>query len=111
MSAMNMGVAKSSLDLEEMVAYYQKQLRDEAFFYLQKRGIEQETIENYRIGFDPGKIGFIVYPNKLGDFFENRVIIPVTNAEGVTVDMVGRSVDHREPKYKAAARHGGHHVQ
>ncbi|MDQ1909448.1 DnaB-like helicase C-terminal domain-containing protein [Paenibacillus sp. GD4] len=101
MSAMNMGAAKSSLDLEEMVAYYQKQLRDEAFFYLQKRGIEQETIENYRIGFDPGKIGFIVYPNKLGDFFENRVIIPVTNAEGVTVDMVGRSVDHREPKYKA----------
>lgn len=93
--------AAASIDLEEMVGHYQKQLREEAFFYLQRRGIEQETVEQYRLGFEPGKIGFYVHSNKLGDYFENRVIIPVTNAKGVTVDLIGRSIDQREPKYKS----------
>ncbi|MDF2961056.1 MAG: putative primase-helicase [Paenibacillus sp.] len=101
MSIIKMGAAKSSFDLEEMVIHFQKQLREDAFFYLNKRGIEQETIEQYRIGFDPGKIGFYVSPNPLGDYFENRIIIPVTDRADVTVDLIGRSVDHREPKYKA----------
>lgn len=101
MSSMQMGAAKSSFDLEEMVAYYQKQLREEALYYLQKRGIELETAEEYQLGFDPGKIGFYVHSGKLGDFFEHRLIIPVHDAEGQTVDLIGRATDHREPKYKA----------
>lgn len=101
MSGINKSAAMTSFDLEELVVHYQKQLREGAFFYLQRRGIEQETVENYRIGFEPGKIGFYVNSNKLGDYFENRVIIPITNAEGVTVDLIGRSIDHREPKYKS----------
>lgn len=101
MSETNRSAAKTSFDLEELVVHYQKQLREDALFYLQRRGIEQETVENYRIGFEPGKIGFYVNSNKLGDYFENRVIIPITNAQGVTVDLIGRSIDHREPKYKS----------
>lgn len=66
-------------------------MREDAIFYLQRRGI----------GFEPGKIGFYVNSNKLGDYFENRVIIPISNAEGITVDLIGRSIDHREPKYKS----------
>ncbi|WP_248925394.1 DnaB-like helicase C-terminal domain-containing protein [Paenibacillus hamazuiensis] len=92
---------KTSFDLEQMVAHYQKQLREEAFFYLQKRGISEEIIEQYRIGFDPGKIGFVVDSGQLGNYFENRVIIPITDENGTTVDLIGRTIDHREPKYKS----------
>lgn len=101
MSINQMGTSKSALNLEEMVVYYQKQLREDALYYLGKRGIEQETIEMFRIGFDPGKIGFYVSPHQWGDYFENRIIIPLTNAQEVTVDLIGRSIDHREPKYKS----------
>ncbi|MCZ8512909.1 toprim domain-containing protein [Paenibacillus filicis] len=101
MQGISMRTAKSSLDLEEWIAHYQKQLREEAFFYLRKRGIQPETAEAFRLGFDPGKIGFYVNSGKLGDFFENHIIIPVTNGDGVAVELIGRAIDHREPKYKA----------
>ncbi|WP_254611287.1 toprim domain-containing protein [Paenibacillus sp. JMULE4] len=101
MSGTNRSAAVASFDLEELVVHYQKQLREEAFLYLQRRGIAQETVERYRIGFEPGKIGFYVNSNKLGDYFENRVIIPIADAEGAAVDLIGRSIDHREPKYKS----------
>ncbi|ULL15539.1 DNA primase [Paenibacillus sp. H1-7] len=101
MTAMNMGASKSTFDLEDLVHHYQKQLRDEAFLYLYKRGIEEETIEQYRLGFDQGKIGFTVNPDVLSDYFANRVIIPVCDANGAVIELIGRAVDHREPKYKA----------
>ncbi|ALS22712.1 MULTISPECIES: DnaB-like helicase C-terminal domain-containing protein [Paenibacillus] len=101
MSGTNRSAAVATFDLEELVVHYQKQLREEAFLYLQRRGIAQETVERYRIGFEPGKIGFYVNSNKLGDYFENRVIIPIADAEGAAVDLIGRSIDHREPKYKS----------
>ncbi|MCZ8520567.1 MULTISPECIES: DnaB-like helicase C-terminal domain-containing protein [Paenibacillus] len=93
--------AKSSFDLEELAVHYHKQLREEALFYLQRRGIEAETVERYRLGFEPGRIGFYVASDKLGDFFENRIIVPIENPEGAVVDLIGRSIDNREPKYKA----------
>ncbi|AFC29863.1 putative primase-helicase [Paenibacillus mucilaginosus 3016] len=93
--------AKSSYDLEQLANHYHKQLREEALFYLQRRGIEPETVEKYRIGFEPGRIGFYVASDKLGDFFENRIILPIENAEGTVVDLIGRSIDNREPKYKS----------
>ncbi|MCS7462438.1 toprim domain-containing protein [Paenibacillus doosanensis] len=96
----SMETVKSSVDLEEMVGQYQKQLGEAAYAYLEKRGIEQETIEQYRIGYAPGKIGFHVSEHFVSDFFANRIIIPVTNADEETVDLIGRSIDHREPKYK-----------
>ncbi len=75
MSGTNMSAAKPTFDLEELVSHYQKQLRDDANHYLRRRGIENETVEQYRIGFEPGKIGFYVQSGKLGDYFENRIII------------------------------------
>ncbi|WP_127485653.1 DnaB-like helicase C-terminal domain-containing protein [Paenibacillus ehimensis] len=102
----HIGAAKTAFDLEELVIHYHKQLREEAYAYLERRGIHQETADLYRIGFEPGKFGFYVNSGKLGDFFENRIIIPITNADGATVDLIGRSVDQREPKYKSLLGEG-----
>ncbi|KQX68785.1 DnaB-like helicase C-terminal domain-containing protein [Paenibacillus sp. Root444D2] len=90
----------AAVDLDGLLAYYQKQLREEAYFYLQKRGITEETVIQYRIGFEIGKIGFYVNQNQLGDYFEHRVIVPIRNYDGEIVDLIGRSIDNREPKYK-----------
>ncbi|WP_281886857.1 DnaB-like helicase C-terminal domain-containing protein [Paenibacillus sp. YYML68] len=100
MTGLNRSAAKSSFDLEELVTHYQKQLREDALYYLQRRGLEQETIQQYRIGFEPGKIGFYVQSGKLGGYFENRVIIPILDSAGEPIDLIGRSIDNREPKYK-----------
>jgi replicative DNA helicase len=91
----------AAVDLDGLLTYYQKQMREEAYFYLQKRGITEETAQQYRIGFEIGKIGFYVDQNQLGDYFEHRVIVPIRNYDGEIVDLIGRSIDNREPKYKA----------
>jgi replicative DNA helicase len=97
----SLSIAPSSLDLAGLVAYYQKQLKEEAFIYLQKRGLSEQTVEQFQIGFEIGKIGFYVDQNQLGGYFENRVIIPLFDKDKEIVDLIGRSIDHREPKYKA----------
>jgi replicative DNA helicase len=91
----------AAVDLDSLLSYYQKQMREEAYLYLQKRGITEETAQLFRIGFEIGKIGFYVDQNQLGDYFEHRVILPIRNYEGEIVDLIGRSVDNKEPKYKA----------
>jgi len=101
MTTISMGTSKPPFDLEALVVQYQKQLRDEAYLYLHKRGIEEETVEHYRLGFDQGKIGFTVSAHTMSDYFANRIIIPVCDAQGAVVELVGRAIDHREPKYKA----------
>ncbi|MEK8127431.1 DnaB-like helicase C-terminal domain-containing protein [Paenibacillus filicis] len=98
---MNRSAAKPSFDLEELVAHYQKQLTGDALYYLQRRGIEPETAEQYRIGFEPGKIGFYVQSGKLGGYFQNRVIVPIVDKDGLPIDLIGRSIDNKDPKYKA----------
>jgi replicative DNA helicase len=92
---------KAGFDLEKLVVSYQKQLREEAAVYLQKRGIAEETVTEYQIGFDADKIGFLVNQDALGDYFANRIIIPLKDSDGVPVDLIGRAIDHREPKYKS----------
>ena len=77
----------AAVDLDGLLAYYQKQLREEAYFYLQKRGITEETVIQYRIGFEIGKIGFYINQNQLGDYFEHRVIVPIQNYDGEIVDL------------------------
>lgn len=91
---------KTDLDLETLVVDFSKKMNAEAFRYLEKRGIQQETAERFRIGFEPGRIGFHVSEGIIGDYFENRVIIPVIQENGEIADLVGRAIDHREPKYK-----------
>ncbi|MFC0214888.1 DnaB-like helicase C-terminal domain-containing protein [Paenibacillus chartarius] len=89
-------------DIEEMLVYYRKQLREEAYVYLERRGLSEETVEQFRIGYASGKIGFYVQDNPLGDYFDNRIIIPIIDADGTPVDLLGRCLDdHREPKYKS----------
>ncbi|SDC39466.1 replicative DNA helicase [Paenibacillus sp. UNCCL117] len=108
MTGVNRSAAKPSFDLEELVAHYQRQLSGEALYYLQRRGIEQETAEQYRIGFEPGKIGFYVQSGKIGGYFENRVIIPIVDQQGLPIDLIGRSIDSREPKYKTLVGEDGY---
>ncbi|MEI7024580.1 DnaB-like helicase C-terminal domain-containing protein [Paenibacillus sp. y28] len=95
-----MNSLRPSLDLEQLLTTYQKQLRDEAFYYLEKRGITPSTAEHFRLGYEPGRIGFVASAGGApAGMFENRIIIPVIRGEQV-VDLIGRAVDHREPKYK-----------
>ncbi|WJH34222.1 hypothetical protein N6H14_30695 [Paenibacillus sp. CC-CFT747] len=88
-------------DLEELVTYYHKNLNREAFYYLENKGIRQETIDKFRLGFESGKIGFYIRENSLAEYFEDRIIVPITDAKGAVVDLVGRSFDQREPLYKS----------
>ncbi|MDF2924360.1 MAG: DnaB-like helicase [Paenibacillaceae bacterium] len=97
------GSAKHEQDLEETVAALQKNMNTDAYYYLGKRGISKDTAELLRIGYVPGRIGFYVSDRNdpVSESFENRVVIPIFNAGGDIVDLVGRSVDHKEPKYKS----------
>lgn len=96
------GAGKREWDLDQLTAALQKNMNADAYYYLEKRGITRETADQYRIGFVKGRIGFYVAEeDPIGDSFENRVIIPLVNMDGETVDLIGRAVDHREPKYKA----------
>jgi replicative DNA helicase len=93
---------RAAPDMGKLLVYFRKRMRDEAFAYLEKRGITEETAEQFQIGYASGKMGFYVEDNPLGDYFDNRIIIPVLDAGGIPVDFIGRSLDdHREPKYKA----------
>lgn len=95
------GGSKSERSLEQLVAALQKNMNKDVQFYLRKRGILPETAELLRIGYVPGRIGFYVAEeDPILDHFENRVMIPIVNASGELVDLVGRALDHRDPKYK-----------
>lgn len=99
---MKWGAGKREWDLEQLAQALQKNMNADAYYYLEKRGIARETAELFKIGFVPGRIGFYVAEeDPVGDSFENRVVIPLLNTEGGIVDLIGRSVDHREPKYRA----------
>jgi replicative DNA helicase len=79
------------MDLEALTLTLQKLLTDSALDYLQERGIQEDTITQFRIGYDPGVIDH---------YFERRIVFPVVNADGTVVELIGRAIDHREPKYK-----------
>lgn len=96
------GSGKREWNLEQLVQGLHKNLNADSLYYLEKRGIARETAEAFRIGFSPGRIGFYVAAeDPIADTFENRVIIPLVNSDGEIVDLIGRAIDHREPKYKA----------
>jgi replicative DNA helicase len=87
--------------LKQWVEQFVKLLTPQAIQYLEARAIQKTTIEELQIGFQPGKIGFHAESNSLADYFENRIIIPLRNGGGQIVDLIGRSLDNREPKYKS----------
>ena len=83
--------------------------------YLKSRGLTDETIAAFKLGYAPGRRSLLTHlmakysPDdikKAGllsestgmDFFYNRLIIPIKNGVGY-VALAGRSLDDTEPKY------------
>ena len=105
--------------LEDAGTFYQKLLAENNAIksWLKKRGINEETIEKFRIGYAPSsaktlynaavKKGYspeILY--KAGivsterDFFYNRIIFPIFDITGRIIAFGGRVVDDNiQPKY------------
>ncbi len=89
--------------------------------YLAKRGILQETIEKYRLGYAPSgwrnlvghfqtrsvdtklaeSLGLIISKKPQGwyDHFRNRVIFPITDINRRVIGFGGRALDDAMPKY------------
>ncbi|MBL0732588.1 MAG: DNA primase [Desulfosarcina sp.] len=107
--------------------FFQKSLLEsnkgkKALFYLNKRGISQETINNFRLGYVPGgwdnlatyflknkkslnlveKIGLII-PKKESrgfyDRFRDRIIFPIIDTNSRITGFGGRVMDDSKPKY------------
>ena len=111
----------------EAQKYFQTQLRDtpdgaKVIAYLRKRGLLDDTIKDYGLGFVPDqwsglldhlkrrgvrpenveRAGFAI-PRKSGggfyDRFRGRLMIPIASEMGKIVAFGGRILQHGEPKY------------
>lgn len=91
----------SNLDLEALVETYRKQLNDEALAYLDSRGVLEKTALQFQVGYEDNKIGFSVQQANHSGHLAGRIVFPIRDAEGKLLDLIGRSLDDREPKYKA----------
>lgn len=99
--------------MESAVAFYQKELGNnpEALGYLKKRGLTDETISHWKIGFAPDswrnlydhlrrlqfsdseieKAGLTIKsPKGYYDRFRSRIMFPINNISGVPVGFSGR---------------------
>jgi len=106
------------------VDFYEQQLQkpiaSKAKAYLSKRGLSQDIIAKYRLGFAPPgwrhlesaakykikpntwvNAGLIIQknPNTHYDRFRERIIFPIRDRQGRAVGIGGRIVDQGEPKY------------
>jgi len=92
-----------------------------AMKYLEKRGIQEQTITEFQIGFAPDSWDFVTqflqkrqFPldlmveagllaksenGRIFDRFRGRVIFPIHNTQGEVVAFGGRSLDGAHPKY------------
>ena len=93
-----------------------------ALAYLRGRGLSDETIARFRLGFAPDgrahlqaalkadgfELGQLVEAGLVGrpddgrdpfDFFRNRVIFPITDRRGRVIAFGGRVMDDSKPKY------------
>jgi len=91
-----------------------------ALAYLKKRGLSQETIRAFELGFAPGNYGLSEYLEKKGydprdatalgllkkvnegtfvPVFRNRIIFPIIDERGRTVGFGGRALGDAQPKY------------
>ena len=111
--------------MEAACAYYEKTLRSPmgktALAYLQGRGLSDETIRRFRLGFAPpgnsiktaimsdampeallAEGGLIRTPDDgrpSYDFFRDRVLFPIADARGRIIAFGGRTMGDGEPKY------------
>jgi len=88
-------------DLLKMREYYQNQLNNDAIQYLTERGINDQTIKKFEIGYEKDILGFQPHKRDYVGYFRNRIIFPLKTVHSEMVDFVGRSVDGKEPKYKS----------
>lgn len=88
-------------DLNEMADYYASNMTNEGLAYLMERGIEPKTAEQFRLGFDSAKIGFQAGKGMMGGYFHNCIVFPIVDAEEKVIDLVGRTIDNRQPKYRS----------
>lgn len=94
---------------------------NQALNYLHKRGLSNENIKKFRLGFAPDSyeslvnhlksLGFsdvellasgVIAKNdkgKLYDKFRNRIIFPISDKRGRTIAFGGRIMDNGQPKY------------
>jgi DNA primase len=108
---------------ESAAAFYHSLLSEseKAKSYLKKRGLKEETINDYKVGYGgdgwDSLYGFLskkglsltlaeelglIIPKKSGgyyDRFRGRVIFPISDIHGRTIGFGGRSIDGSEPKY------------
>ncbi len=100
----------------------ENQKAEKARTYLEKRGIEQELVEGFALGYAPpswdglyraaAEAGIpreillklkLVMRSRGGsgfrDYFRNRVIFPIHNITGRILGLAGRVLDDSEPKY------------
>ncbi|WP_457638340.1 DNA primase [Oceanithermus sp.] len=116
---------KQTKDLIEVnrlaLAYFRQHLGDEAMGYLQRRGLKEETIETYALGYAPkswdGLLRYLqqhgvspelalragVLAEKEGRFFDRlrgRLVFPIRDPMGRVVAFTGRALsDEDSPKY------------
>ncbi len=111
--------------LENAAEFYHQTLRTgkgagKVRSYLRSRGFDSETVEQFRIGYAPDEWDALAShlnvptekleaaglgrPGQRGgpiDFFRDRVMFPVADANGVVVGFGGRMMpDGQQPKYK-----------
>ena len=113
--------------LEKACAYYEKQLRlpagRTALAYLRGRGISEESLKTFRLGYAPdnrgglkGELkregatdqlmiesGLLIQPDDRSrapyDRFRGRVMFPITDRKGRVIAFGGRILEIGEPKY------------
>jgi replicative DNA helicase len=88
-------------DLERLVEEYRKGLDPEAIAYLESRCISDKSMAHFQLGYEGHKIGFTVAQNRYAGALAGRIVFPILDEKGTVLDLIGRSLDDREPKYKA----------
>jgi len=109
---------------DQACSYYEKLLFEPAgkgaYDYLKKRGLEDGTIRDFRLGFSPAQGDSIVRElttigyekddliragvansknNRVFDQFRNRLMFPITNVQGKVIGFSARVLDDSLPKY------------
>jgi DNA primase len=108
--------------LEKATTYFERHLGGEALAYLHKRGLSDDTIKTFRLGWAPDgwqnlknfltdenfspeiqrEVGLTLASDKgKGDYdrFRARVMFPICDLKGRPIAFGGRVLDGGEPKY------------
>lgn len=86
--------------LEDLANFFAANLDENSLVYMKSRGILEATVRQFGIGAEPSVIGFVASRLSTG-MMVGRVTIPIRNQDGKVIDIIGRSIDERLPKYKS----------